>query len=167
MLQHMALNKEVSQQIVAAYDGEIYGIAFFDYFTSNYADASRLSLWNALIEVEVVTAQRLQAGLMACGVEFEIERLEMQQKGKKDAAKWIDLAWPDLTDTLLPWIAPYEVKYREWAEQARQDSLPHTQALFDLIADHETAIYQCWQQEQNGRSGMAVLQVFVQQYKAI
>lgn len=149
------------ERIRVAYDGEIYGIAFFNYFAVQYGDKKRLALWQCLIEVEQLTADLLQEGLIQHGVVFELDTIEMQQKGKKDAAKWIDLAWPDLIETLLPWIEPYEVKYREWAQAAQSE-----QNLFSLIADHETAIYQCWQLEQKGQSGIVILQAFIQQYKA-
>lgn len=149
------------KQIIAAYDGEIYGIAFFEHFAANYTDPSRLILWQTLIEVETLTAQQLQVGLTELEAKFEINSREMQHKGVNDAKKWVDLAWPKLTETLLPWIAPYEEKYRDWAHLAASHH-----SLFALIADHETAIYQCWQHEQRGLSGIPILQAFLQQYRA-
>ncbi|ODS05553.1 hypothetical protein [Vibrio scophthalmi] len=148
------------KQIIAAYDGEIYGIAFFEYFAANYADPSRLTLWQTLIEVETLTAQQLHVGLTELEAKFVINSSEMQQKGVNDAQKWVDLAWPKLTETLLPWIAPYEEKYRDWVHLAASHH-----SLFALIADHETAIYQCWQHEQSGQSGIPILQAFLQQYR--
>ncbi|EVT82015.1 hypothetical protein D046_9243, partial [Vibrio parahaemolyticus V-223/04] len=71
----------------------------------------------------------------------------MMEKGLSDAEKWIDLPWSKLVATLLNWVEPYEVTYREWQTLAieKNSNAVNFQTAFDLVAEHETAIYQCWQ----------------------
>lgn len=149
----------MKEHIHAAYNGEIYGVAFFSYFADNYADRSHFKLWKALIDVEKLTAKCLEPYLESHSIEYDRNDQCMQLKGKEDAAIWINLAWPELVKTLLNWVEPYEIKYREWAEQASTDNQE-----FQLIAAHETAIYECWKSEMSGQDGLPILLKFLNDY---
>ncbi|MGF1876320.1 hypothetical protein L4D77_13435 [Photobacterium frigidiphilum] len=149
----------MKERIHAAYKGEIYGVSFFSCFAKNYADKSHSQLWEALIHVEVLTAKLLESYLDKHAIEYDKHDTNMQQKGIKDAEIWVSLPWDQLVQTLTNWVEPYEYKYRLWAEEAKED----TQA-FNLIADHETAIFQCWKAEMIGKSGVPVLLRFIKQY---
>ncbi|PKF48863.1 hypothetical protein [Enterovibrio nigricans] len=151
----------MNAQLLTAYRGEIYGIAFFSYFAKNYADKTRLTLWETLIQVETVTANLLEPHLRTSFIPFKKDDVEMQAKGIVDAEKWISLPWDELTEILTDWVEPYEVKYREWYAEAEKN-----QEAFALIADHETAIFECWKAFKNGEDGEKFLRNFIQQYSA-
>jgi hypothetical protein len=152
----------VKEHIHTAYKGEIYGISFFSYFANNYTDKSHYQLWEALIDVEVLTAKLLEPYLDKNSIEFDKHDTDMQLKGIKDAKFWVDLPWNQLVQTLTNWVEPYEEKYRLWAEDAKEDI-----HAFTLIAGHETAIFQCWKAEINGTSGVPVLLRFIKQYSTV
>ncbi|PMN92358.1 hypothetical protein [Enterovibrio norvegicus] len=158
-------------RIHSAYQGEVYGISFFTYFADHYSYASanvatenaREALWEALVLVEALTADLLEETLKARGVSFDRNDQEMQQKGVEDAHAWVALPWNVLVDNLVHWVAPWELKYREWLDDAPSDF----RSTFLLIAEQETAIYQCWEAEQRGESGVDILNDFIRKYTAI
>ncbi|MDK9771817.1 hypothetical protein [Vibrio sp. B181a] len=155
------------QNVLSAYYGEIYGIAFFNHYLSNYARSEQPLLWQTLIEVEELTAEKLKPVLLANDMDIENRHQEMLDKGLADATKWIGLPWQELVATLLKWVEPYEVKYREWYEEVKtsqQYSITEREAI-ELIADHETAIYHCWQQYHSGVSGLPALDAFLTKYR--
>lgn len=147
-------------RIYNAYQGEVYGIVFFTYFSEHYSMLSKNELWNTLINVEVLTAQPLEQTLTRHSVQFDIKDQAMLVKGASDAKKWIHLEWNALVNTLTHWVEPYEVKYREWAAEATEEM-----EAFQLIADHETAIYECWKAELNQQSGLPILLSFIEKYR--
>ena len=151
----------MKNRIYDAYRGEIYGISFFSYFAKNYAEKSHLQLWETLIQIETLTADLLEASLDRLLVKYDRYDSDMQQKGEEDAAAWLDLPWPALVQTLIDWVKPYETKYRLWAEESTEE-----RDTFLVIAAHETAIYQCWQTEIHGQSGIPSLLKFIKQYSA-
>ncbi|MEZ9524705.1 hypothetical protein [Enterovibrio norvegicus] len=158
-------------RIHSAYQGEVYGISFFTYFADHYSDASanvatenaREALWEALVLVEALTADLLEETLKARGVSFDRNDQEMQQKGVEDAHAWVALPWNVLVDNLVHWVAPWELKYREWLDDAPSDF----RSTFLLIAEQETAIYRCWEAEQRGESGVDILNDFIRKYTTI
>lgn len=153
--------------VLAAYYGEIYGIAFFNHYLNHYAHGEQQTLWQTLIEVEELTAEKLKPVLLANGMDIENRHQEMLDKGLADATKWIELPWLELVATLLKWVEPYEVKYREWHEgvkASQQYSIAEREAI-GLIADHETAIYHCWQHYYIGESGLPALNTFLAKYR--
>ena len=149
----------MKERIHTAYKGEIYGISFFSYFANNYTDKSYSQLWEALIHVETLTAKLLEPYLDKHSIEYDKHDTNMQRKGIKDAEIWVVLPWDKLVQTLTNWVEPYEYKYRLWAEEAKEEI-----NAFHLIADHETAICQCWKAEMTGESGVPVLLKFIKQY---
>ncbi|MDW3151002.1 hypothetical protein [Vibrio sp. 779(2023)] len=153
--------------VLSAYYGEIYGIAFFNHYLSHYAQSEQQTLWQTLIEVEELTAEKLKPVLLTNGMDIESRHQEMLDKGLADATKWIGLPWQELVATLLKWVEPYEIKYREWHEEVKalqQYSIAEREAI-ELIADHETAIYHCWQQYHTGESGLPALNAFLAKYR--
>ena len=153
--------------VLAAYYGEIYGIAFFNHYLNHYAHGEQQTLWQTLIEVEELTAEKLKPVLLASGMDIENRHQEMLDKGLADAAKWIELPWPELVATLLKWVEPYEMKYRAWHEEVKasqQYSIAEREAI-ELIADHETAIYHCWQHYHINESGLPALNAFLAKYR--
>ena len=150
----------MNQLIHKAYLGEIYGIAFFTLLHNVEEDSQRQALWHKLVEVETITAERLLSHLLKQSERFVFPVEEMTQKGNTDAKQWLGLAWPQLLQTLLNWVKPYEHEYRQWAE----DSTEH-HAIFELIAAHETAIYQCFKDELAQKNGQAKLDHFIEQYR--
>ncbi len=151
----------MKNRIHTAYRGEIYGISFFSYFANHYSKNSHPQLWKTLINVETLTAKLLEPSLDKHSIEYDKHDKDMQLKGREDAAVWIELPWPQLVKTLTNWVEPYESKYQEWAKEAKEEV-----NAFNLIADHETAIYRCWKAEMLGQSGVPILLKFVQQYSA-
>lgn len=146
-------------RIHTAYQGEIYGIAFFTYFVNNYTDKSFIPLWHSLIQVEILTANRLEISLHKNNMEYDRDDSAMIAKGIKDASAWVNKPWLELIDTLVNWVEPYERLYRSWVVEATQEV-----ETFQFIAAHETAIYQCWKSEQKGESGIPSLQAFIAKY---
>ncbi|EOA8958837.1 hypothetical protein ACIMS1_004528 [Vibrio harveyi] len=151
--------------IQSAYYGEIYGIAFFNHYLNHYAHRKSQTLWQTLIEVEELTAEKLKPILLVNGIDTENQHQEMLDKGLADAAKWIELPWLELVATLLKWVEPYEMKYRAWYEEASQHYSISEREAIRLIADHETAIYHCWQQYYIGESGLPALNKFLAKYQ--
>ncbi len=151
----------MKDRIHAAYKGEIYGISFFSYFANHYSDKSHSQLWETLIHIETLTAKGLEPSLDKHSIEYDRHDKKIQLKGREDAAAWLELPWPQLVQTLANWVEPYESKYREWAKEAREEI-----NAFHLVADHETAIYECWKAEILGQSGVPVLLQFIKQYTA-
>ncbi|OAN17963.1 hypothetical protein A3K86_03325 [Photobacterium jeanii] len=156
----------MNQHINTAYQGELYGIAFFEYFANHYTQKSNAKLWQTLIDVEVRTARLIEQYYLAEGIEFQSQNLAMIEKGEHDAKRWIDLPWDDLVTTLEQWVAPYEKQYREWAQSSEELS-SQQQAVFDLIAAHETAIYLCWQAECRSQPGQNHLEDFLSEYPLV
>ncbi|MGF1886755.1 hypothetical protein L4D13_11515 [Photobacterium profundum] len=152
----------MEDRIHTAYKGEIYGISFFSFFAKNYADKSHSQLWETLIHVEVLTAKLLEPYLDKHSIEYDKHNTDMQLKGIKDAEFWVDLPWDQLVQTLTNWVEPYEEKYRVWAEEAKENI-----QAFSLIADHETAIFQCWKAEMIGKSGVPILLRFIKRYSTV
>ncbi|PIB13469.1 hypothetical protein [Vibrio rotiferianus] len=153
--------------VLAAYYGEIYGIAFFNHYLNHYAHGEQQTLWQTLIEVEELTAEKLKPVLLANGMDIENRHQEMLDKGLADATKWIELPRLELVATLLKWVEPYETKYRAWHEEVKasqQYSIAEREAI-ELIADHETAIYHCWQHYHIGESGLPALNAFLAKYR--
>ncbi|MDN4696362.1 hypothetical protein QYZ45_21355 [Vibrio parahaemolyticus] len=66
--------------LLTAYYGEIYGIAFFSHYFNNYKQAEQSALWQALVEVETLTAEKLKPILQAHGMEIENRHQEMMEK---------------------------------------------------------------------------------------
>ena len=149
----------MSVRIQQAYQGEIYGIAFFSYFAAHYPNSQYQPLWHRLIEVEQLTADLLAAHLRHHELGYADNDRDMQAKGVADAHAWITLPWPELVTTLVDWVAPYEHKYRLWLTEADNDM-----AAYQLIAEHETAIYQCWQSQLQGLPGITYLSAFLTKY---
>lgn len=149
----------INKRIHDAYRGEQYGIVFFSHFLSLYKNEQKSALWETLIKVEVLTAKLLEQHLIKNQFTFKSHDPEMERKGHNEAEQWLTLSWDRLTITLTSWVEPYEKKYRAWVDEA-----PAHKDVFQLIADHETAIYRCWQHEQEGKSGLPALKHFLQQY---
>lgn len=150
---------ETIDKVLQAYNGEIYGIAFFEHFITHYPHPSNTQFWQKLIDIEMLTANILHKWLVSANVEFEINPESMQLKGQLEAKKWINLPWSELIETLLPWIAPYEHLYCEWEDSAQKD-----RQIFTVIAEHETALYHSWQREQRGENGIELLDAFINRY---
>ena len=153
--------------VLSAYYGEIYGIAFFNHYLNHYAHGEQQTLWQTLVEVEELTAEKLKPVMLTNGMDIENRHQEMLDKGLADATKWIELPWLELVATLLKWVEPYEVKYQEWHEEVKasqQYSIAEQEAI-ELIADHETAIYHCWQQHHTGEPGLPALNAFLAKYR--
>ncbi|ABZ77463.1 conserved hypothetical protein [Shewanella halifaxensis HAW-EB4] len=154
-------NTTMIERISKAYDGEIYGISFFSYFDKNYQlTASSKTLWETLIQVETLTADLIEPTLNSHQVQYDSNNALMINKGSKDAQKWCHLPWAELVETLVNWVEPYEKKYRCWADEARIET-----DTFRLIADHETAIYECFKAEKVGISGETILLEFIRKYE--
>ncbi|QUM86099.1 hypothetical protein [Moritella sp. 28] len=149
----------MEKRIHSAYRGEIYGISFFTHFANNYTNKSLIALWHSLIQVERLTADLLEISLNKNNIEYDRNDSLMNAKGIKDASAWINLPWSELVDTLINWVEPYERQYRLWVIETTQEF-----ETFQLIADHETAIFQCWKSEQIGESGIPKLQAFIAKY---
>lgn len=144
-------------QLYSAYLGELYGIAFFTAFADKYSDDTHINKWQLLIQVEEITAKKLKIGLDAVGRHCPEHVPAMQAKGEHDAEKWLHLCWGDLINTLLPWVAPYADQYRAQAAAATEHH-----ALFDLVQQHEDAIYAFLLAEQHTTgSGCTILEAFI------
>lgn len=150
----------MTQRILSAYKGEVYGIAFFTHFVNHYQHASPSLFWQHLVDVEIRTADLLEIELEKHHISHNRHDADMINKGIADAAKWIELPYNALIATLTSWVEPYESKYRLWSQEASDD-----EALV-LIAAHETAIYHCLKAEQNGISGLPILKQFLKDYSA-
>ncbi|WP_153913120.1 hypothetical protein [Shewanella sp. TC10] len=150
----------MNQRIHQAYLGELYGIAFFTLLMNVEEDKPRQSLWRKLVEVETLTGEHLLSHLLKQSERFSYPVEQMTQKGNHDAQKWMKLEWHELLQTLVKWVEPYEVEYRQWANDCTEN-----QVIFDLIADHETAIYQCLQAELAQKNGQALLDQFLTKYE--
>lgn len=148
------------EQLYTAYLGELYGIAFFSAFTEKYSDNQHINKWQTLLRVEQVTARLLKAGLESLGKPCPSVDTEMTEKGLREAEKWLELGWTELIDTMIPWVEPYALKYRQQARQAGSH-----QALFQLVQEHEDAIlaFLLAEQSQQGNS-LAPLQHFLSRY---
>ncbi|WP_144213983.1 hypothetical protein [Shewanella donghaensis] len=150
-----------------AYEGEVYGIAFFSYFENVDDNNEQIKLWSALVAVETLTAELLLKHLLKLTRRYEFKTAEMTEKGDKEAKKWSHLPWPELMLTLSQWVEPYEIKYRDWLLQCQQQHNQENKQLepiFKLIAEHETAIYQCFKAELNQQDGRAPLTSFLDKY---
>ncbi|MGF1688205.1 hypothetical protein L4C36_16175 [Photobacterium japonica] len=148
------------QPLHAAYLGELYGIAFFTAFAQEYSDDTHIYKWQLLIQVEQITAKRLKNYLDPRGIACSTHDMAMENKGRQDAQKWIDRDWPTLMDTLVPWVKPYALRYRQDAAQATDHH-----AMFDLVQQHEDAIYAFLLAEQQAtHSGTPHLEAFIARY---
>jgi len=148
------------EQLYTAYLGELYGIAFFTAFAEQYSDDSHINKWQKLILVEQITAQRLKTGLEPLGKVCPDVHPEMEEKGCRDADKWLALDWTSLINTMTPWVKTYALKYRQQANQAIEHK-----ALFQLIQEHEDAIFAFLQAEQQqDANSLAPLETFIHRY---
>lgn len=143
-----------------AYLGELYGISFFTTFIEQYSDRSHNNKWQTLLEIEIITANKLKTELLPLGVECPDDDIKMAQKGIDDANKWLHLPWSTLIDTMVIWVAPYQQRYQQQADNAEQHH-----ALFTLVADHENAIYDFLVAEQAGSTeSIEILRRFINNY---
>ncbi|MEC6816145.1 hypothetical protein VXS05_14015 [Photobacterium toruni] len=143
-----------------AYLGELYGISFFTTFIEQYSDPSHNNKWQALLDIEILTAKKLQQALTPLGLtnpDNDQKMAQMAQQGVDDANKWLHLPWDTLIDTMVIWVAPYQQRYQQQAENAQQH-----QDLFTLVADHENAIYAFLVAEQaKSFDSLQILQRFI------
>ena len=144
-------------QLHNAYLGELYGISFFTTFIEQYSDPRHNNKWQALLEVEIITAKELKLALIPLGITCPDYDQKMAQQGIEDANKWIHLPWTALIDTMVVWVAPYQQRYQQQADNAQQ-----YHELFNLIADHENAIYDFLVAEQaKSTESLQILQHFI------
>ncbi|EAR57509.1 hypothetical protein SKA34_07983 [Photobacterium sp. SKA34] len=147
-------------QLYNAYLGELYGIVFFKTFAEKYSDDSHNNKWQTLIKVEELTAQCLKDGLETLGHPCSDYDQDMETKGLADANKWLALPWQKLVDTMVPWVAPFQQRYQQQADEATEH-----RALFTLVADHENAIYNYLLAEQQGdNNALDILTTFINKY---
>ncbi len=123
------------QQLLQAYRGELYGIAFFEAFLETATSHIERRKWQYLIEVEQRTAQCLKAYLEPLGIHCPEDDADMVQAGQRQASLWLHLPWDTLMATLSPWIKTYADRYRQ---QANTDKTH--QIASNMVADHEDAI---------------------------
>ncbi|WP_394495945.1 hypothetical protein [Shewanella sp. ENK2] len=147
----------MNQQIHQAYLGELYGIAFFTLFKNIEEDATRIALWDKLIEVESITAEILLSHLLKQPETYPFDVVTMTEKGQQDARKWLHLPWEELLKTLYDWAKPYEQEYRNW-----QASATEHQSIMTIIAQHETAILNCFSAELQQKNGQAYLDHYLE-----
>ncbi|MGF1700430.1 hypothetical protein L4D09_08975 [Photobacterium makurazakiensis] len=145
------------EQLYSAYLGERYGIAFFSAFAQKYSDDNHINKWQLLIQVEEITAKKLKDGLIQRGFNNFGDEQAMQDKGIRDAEQWVHLEWNTLLKTLIPWVKPYAIKYREQALAATEH-----QELYQLVQQHEDAIYDfLLSEKQKVDTGIAILEDFI------
>ncbi len=123
------------QNLLQAYRGELYGIAFFQTFLDATTRPHERRTWQLLIDIEQRTAECLSAYLVPLGIHCPENDPAMVQAGRRQANLWLDLPWDTLMATLAPWIKTYAERYRQ---QAAEDKVHHT--ISTLVADHEDAI---------------------------
>ncbi|MEC6796289.1 hypothetical protein VXS03_04430 [Photobacterium sp. S4TG1] len=144
-----------------AYLGELYGISFFTTFIEQYSDPSHNNKWHALLEVEIITAKKLKLALAPLGVTCPDYDQKMSQQGIEDANKWLHLSWTALIDNMVIWVAPYQQRYQQQADNAQQ-----YHELFNLVAEHENTIYNFLVTEQaNSPNSLQILQHFIDSHK--
>ncbi|WEM44898.1 hypothetical protein PTW35_26995 (plasmid) [Photobacterium sp. DA100] len=147
--------------LYSAYLGELYGIAFFTAFANKYSDDSHIHKWQLLINVEQITATKLKTELTSIGIPCPDHDAKMEQKGQQDAEQWLHRDWESLVDTLVNWVEPYALRYRQQAKAAAEH-----QSLYHLVAQHEDAIWAFLQAEQQqAGSGTAILEAFINQHQ--
>ena len=140
-----------------AYLGELYGISFFTTFIEQYSDNNCNNKLQALLKIEIITAKKLKIALIPLGITCPNYDQKMAQKGVEDASKWLHLPWTALIDTMVAWVAPYQQRYQQQAENTQQH-----QKIFNLVADHENAIYYFLVAEQaNSPDSLQILQRFI------
>ena len=148
--------------LLSAYFGELYGIAFFTTFANKYSDDNHIHKWQLLIKVEQITASKLKTGLNANDIACPDHDSEMENKGQRDAEKWLDLEWGTLVDTLANWVEPYALRYRQQAANATKHH-----GLYQLVTEHEDVIWAFLHAEQkNVDSGAAILESFINKHSA-
>ncbi|WP_325893124.1 hypothetical protein [Grimontia sp. NTOU-MAR1] len=149
-------------QLKSAYLGELYGIAFFQHFIEQRRDGDKQHVWQLLLDVELLTAKRLREGFGQLGELMPETDEDKTAKGVADAGKWVDLPWQSLIDTMVDWVAPYQKRYQEATNRATE----HFE-LFELVSDHENAIYDFLLAEQKGESNSVyILSDFLRKYQA-
>ncbi len=164
-----SLNLETSPevllaQLAGAFRGEVYGIAFFTHMLTHYQgytdEAAQRPALELLLKVEQITAAIMAAHLPTLEVPCDLDDPLMRAQGIKDADAWLNLGWPELINTLVDWVAPYQQQYRDQSERAGG-----FWPLFYLVDKHETAIFDYLQAEQQGdKNATAVLQRFIDAY---
>ena len=143
-----------------AYLGELYGISFFTTFVKQYSDHSHNNKWQALLDIEIMTAKKLKTALVPLGLQCPDYDEKMAKKGIIDAQKWLHLPWTTLIDTMVTWVAPYQQRYQQQADNTQQHH-----DLFTLVAEHENAIYDFLLAEQAGSAhSLNILQHFIQRH---
>ncbi|ECK2140369.1 hypothetical protein FQW43_11150 [Salmonella enterica subsp. enterica serovar Enteritidis] len=145
-------------QLYSAYLGELYGIAFFQYFAKNYSDPNYREHWQLLTEIEKITAQSLREGLECQGEKCPVHSPQMEAKGIIDAKKWLPLPRNELIKTMIEWVAPYQARYQQQFNRAT-----HNKELYKLLSDHENAIYNYLiaESRHDGTDSLVILQRFI------
>ncbi len=162
------IESSANKKIITAYLGEVYGISFFQYLSHHHTDEKTRDLWQKLIEVESLTADKLELYLTSKKTPFNREDKQQGLKGENDAKRWVTLPKEALLSTLSSWVAPYEVKYRQWVNDAKSTQVaPIELAALELIAAHETAIYLCLNAEVIEQSGITYLEHFLEKHATV
>lgn len=120
-----------------AWSGEIYGMAFFQYFICHASQ--RREVWETLYQIECLTENYLCQHLAGLITISQQERDALQKKGIQEASCLIELSWETLCSTMCDWVEPWQKKYRDWQHQMQQ-----WQDEFTVIYLHETAIADFW-----------------------
>ena len=142
------LSSSELEQLQQAYLGEIYGIAFFDYFICHYsANEKQLSIFKKLHYIEIITKAAIETELVEfLNIDLSLT-IEMKLKGILDAKKWITKPWSSLIDTMVDWVKPYQTQYHQ-----QRLSAEHNKTLFGYVDAHETAIFNFLLSEQKQES---------------
>lgn len=150
------------KQLHQAYLGELYGIAFFETMINAATPDHKPEVWQQLLQVEIITAKLLRDALPKLGQPCEVFDQHMHDKGVQDAQKWQHLSWSELIDTMVNWVAPYQLTYHHQAMTATEH-----QALFKLVDQHETCIYDFLLAEQrHDKHALMILNRFCDEYGA-
>ncbi|CAH0533642.1 hypothetical protein VST7929_01513 [Vibrio stylophorae] len=143
--------------ILNAYFGELYGIAFFETMMCSHPQLN--TIWQPLLAIEQFTAAQLKSALPLDKTEDATAINQAIARGQAQACEWKNLSEPQLLDTLIRWVTPYEQQYRQW-----QHTHPEDRTLA-LIADHETTLFAALQAIKKELSPAPLYTQFYQQYR--
>ncbi len=149
-----------NDQLTLAFSGEHYGEGFFSRLHREGQLIDR-PLWQAMAAVEHQTGEILGRRLNRSG--NPRAETEAYQRGVNDAVHLIGLERSAYLERLLNWVTPYEVQYRQWADDATNTSQEDAM-VYRMLADHESALRDSLLCVASGESGLPVLRDFVSKY---
>lgn len=132
------ISNKLLQEIILAYQGEVYGEALFTSLAKLSTKPSEQTKWQLLMRLEQTIQQNLQLWLASISNPIKSEP-QFWQQGVDEAEKIGQKTWSEAMLWLKDLSEPYVKKYAQMAQHQVGD--PKLQHVLQDLAKHEEALF--------------------------